>query len=122
MDGFDEILVILGMFFLRLGVPILISIVIGYLLRRLDDRWEAEAQQEAIQRKKLTAARKACWEEKGCSEERRARCPASRVTDIPCWLARMRAENRLPALCTSCPRYTDKTTTATRPATQTVRT
>jgi hypothetical protein len=46
MDTLLDILVILGMFFLRLGVPLLLVVGVGYLLRRLDARWEAEAREQ----------------------------------------------------------------------------
>ena len=43
MINFTDMLVFAGMLFLRFGVPLLIVIGIGYLLKRLDRRWEAEA-------------------------------------------------------------------------------
>jgi hypothetical protein len=47
MDGsWITILGVLGLFLLRLGVPLAITLIIGYWLRRLDDRWQAEAAQE----------------------------------------------------------------------------
>lgn len=54
MDAFIDTLTILGVFFLRLGVPILLVIGVGYLLRQLDARWEAEAW---AQKEAQTAAR-----------------------------------------------------------------
>lgn len=47
MDALIDIFAVLGMFFLRLGVPLLLVIGVGYLLRRLDARWEAEAREHA---------------------------------------------------------------------------
>jgi hypothetical protein len=46
MINFTDMLVFTGMLFLRFGVPLLIVIGIGYLLKRLDRRWEAEAWAE----------------------------------------------------------------------------
>jgi len=46
MINFTDMLVFLGMLFLRFGVPLLIVVGIGYLLKRLDRRWEAEAWAE----------------------------------------------------------------------------
>jgi hypothetical protein len=46
MIDFTDMLVFAGMVFLRFGVPLLIVIGIGYLLKRLDRRWEAEAWAE----------------------------------------------------------------------------
>lgn len=44
MDGLLQVAVIVGMFILRLGVPLLITLLVAYWLRRLDGRWEAEAR------------------------------------------------------------------------------
>ena len=53
MDGLLQTAIIVGMFFLRLGVPLLITLLVAYWLRRLDDKWQAEArarqETEAIQ-------------------------------------------------------------------------
>jgi hypothetical protein len=46
MINFTDMLVFTGMLFLRFGVPLLIVVGIGYLLKRLDRRWEAEAWAE----------------------------------------------------------------------------
>jgi hypothetical protein len=46
MIDFTDMLVLAGMFFLRFGVPVAVVIGIGYLLKRLDRRWEAEAWAE----------------------------------------------------------------------------
>jgi hypothetical protein len=44
MLDFTDIAVFIGMLFLRIGVPALIIVGVGYLLKRLDARWEAEAR------------------------------------------------------------------------------
>ncbi len=114
MDGLLEAVVIAGMFLLRLGVPLVITLLVGYLLRRLDAKWQAEAQMQlgaapaqgpAVPAPALTRlAAQPCWIEKGCDEARRARCPAPKRPNIPCWLARRQAEGRLPAECYNCSR------------------
>jgi hypothetical protein len=104
----DEILVVVGLFILRLGVPLAIMLAIGYGLRRLDARWEAEAtarrEREAVPPavQALKTAEQPCWEIKGCDDESRAKCPACKAWDIPCWVARLRATGRLPVECHSC--------------------
>ncbi len=50
MPSFTDFLVFLGMVFLRFGVPALIVVGAGYLLKRLDKRWEAEAREYAAKR------------------------------------------------------------------------
>ena len=116
MDGIYETLVIIGMFALRLGVPVGITVAIGYFLRRLDSRWDAEARArpEAIRKMRLATVKRPCWEERGCTESERAQCAAYQHTNIPCWLARLRSERRLPRTCPECARY------APQPASRTV--
>lgn len=46
MDGLSSALIIILMFFLRLGVPLLITMLVGYVLVRLDRKWQAEADVE----------------------------------------------------------------------------
>lgn len=36
-------IIILGMFILRLGVPLAVTLAVGYWLRHLDAKWKAEA-------------------------------------------------------------------------------
>lgn len=46
MESFTGVLLVIALFVLRLGVPILITVLIGYGLSRLDARWQAEADAE----------------------------------------------------------------------------
>lgn len=107
----EEILWVIGMFLLRLGVPLAITLAVGYALRHLDARWEAEAlahwEQEEVpaEIKALKKAERPCWEEKGCTEAQRAKCPACKGWDVPCWVAHLRATGRLPAGCQNCGRF-----------------
>jgi len=49
MITFTDISVVAGMMFLRVGVPLMVVIGLGYLLKRLDRRWEAEAREQQVQ-------------------------------------------------------------------------
>jgi hypothetical protein len=44
MIDFTDIAVFIGMLLLRVGVPAMIVLGVGYFLKRLDRRWEAEAR------------------------------------------------------------------------------
>ncbi len=44
MISFLDLLVVVGMFFLRIGAPLLVMAGLVYGLKRLDRRWEAEAR------------------------------------------------------------------------------
>ncbi len=51
MFNFTDILVVIGMFILRIGVPVAVTAGLVYVLKRLDHKWEEEAQaQQAAQR------------------------------------------------------------------------
>jgi len=113
MDVFWPTIVVLGMFILRLAVPVAITIAVGYWLRRLDDRWQAEAL--ARQAETAVASQPSepviemfrvidrnCCDYNNCPEEKYECCPAHQNPDVPCWMARYRAEGRLPAKCYRC--------------------
>lgn len=131
MDGLTNVLLIVALFILRLGVPVLITVAIGYLLMRLDAKWQAEnehankmkadqpaqrpttdlaapTQLPALALSEPTAAGGfaaggvPCWVVRGCSEALRARCAAPRQPQVPCWQARTTAEGRLPVECKTC--------------------
>lgn len=118
MDWLLDAAIIAGMFILRLGVPLAITLAVGYFLRRLDAKWEAEAwaqweasqlQEMAVAESKLPkAAKQACWAQKGCTETIRANCAAPKQPDIPCWMARRRSEGRLPSECYNCENFSLK--------------
>ncbi len=112
MDGISDAFVIAGMFILRLGVPLAITLGVGYLLLRLDRKWQAEAwaewessrleREEQAGQATSPVAGQFCWDLKECSQATREQCPAFKRPNIPCWLARRRAEGRLPAACYEC--------------------
>ncbi len=112
MDWLLGVPVIVGMFVLRLGVPLAIILGVGYLWRRLDAKWQAEAfakweasqpqEKLAAEAQRLQAGKQPCWSLKGCDESVRASCAASTQPHLPCWLARRRSEGRLPAECYNC--------------------
>ncbi|HHY55997.1 MAG TPA: hypothetical protein GYA08_11230 [Chloroflexi bacterium] len=114
MNIIIEALALAVLFLLRLGVPIAITAAIVWGLRRLDARWQAEAEAQRATRAVLDglapaaavtsplAAARPCWEYNHCPPEKRQHCPACALTDIPCWMARLRAEGKLPGRCYGC--------------------
>ena len=113
MTALYETTMIIGMFLLRLGIPLAVIAVVCHWFKCLDARWTAEAN--AFQRAQRWDADAAaaytaqqsflqtpCWEQRGCQEEQRTRCAAGQQPCLPCWLARMRSEGRLPTACAGC--------------------
>ncbi len=39
MDWFVGVMIIVGLFILRFGIPLAIMLTLGYLLRKLDAKW-----------------------------------------------------------------------------------
>lgn len=127
MDWLLQTVIILGMFVLRLGVPLAITLAVGYWLRRLDAKWQAEAQaqreaelsqQQApldaeIKRPEVT--KEPCWVIKACPEAVYQQCPAYSQPHLPCWLARFRAGGMLPARCYRCTLFSQRQTKKYRP-------
>lgn len=113
MQQLEAGLVILGLFLVRLGIPVVVIAMVSYWLRRVDARWAAEAS--AYQRAKAWPEQRVlpmilqkpaldppCWERRGCSPLQQAQCAAGQQPCLPCWLARLRQEGQLPASCTTC--------------------
>ena len=104
MDGWLQVAGVIGMFILRLGVPLAITLAVGYWLRRLDAKWQAEALARKAEAALIEEEKRAepniemfkiieqpCWVLKNCPEDAVASCPAHRHSELPCWLARLRA-------------------------------
>lgn len=131
MEGQSNVLLVILLFIMRLGIPVLVTVAIAYGLRRLDAKWQAEAEAKAqtksvvpqapqpkparigngagvtipLRQPVAGAAGQPCWSLKGCSESMRANCAAFHQPNVPCWSARMNAEGRLPEGCKDCKVY-----------------
>jgi hypothetical protein len=114
VDELLEVTAVVGLFILRLGAPLAITLAVGYWLRRLDAKWEAEslARQAADSsveevatesvRELFEKPEQPCWIVKNCPASARERCPVSHHPAIPCWMARLRVEGRLTTNCYGC--------------------
>ena len=102
----QDIIVIGGMFLLRIGLPLLIVVGVGYLIQRWLEPKAVQEQFDGIvrtaQEKLVSASPRPCWEVKGCSPELRAECAAFKQPDVPCWLSRQIAGQPLPEGCSTC--------------------
>lgn len=95
---------ILALFFgllLRLAIPIGITILIAYFLKRIDKRWQDEATQINIVTTSMVS-QVPCWERNNCSAEKRASCPAYQNSQIPCWQQFRDSGGRLREGCLGC--------------------
>ena len=98
MDTLISIFAVITGFALRLAVPIAITAIAIYFLRRLDTRWQAEAEEQLL----LPAVEKVkCWEIKGCTAEMRATC-AGYQSKQQCWQAFREENGHLQERCLGC--------------------
>ena len=65
----------------RILLPVSVTLVAIFLLRRLDRHWKREALSLPV----INRSSKPCWAVKGCSPAERKACPAAASPDTPCW-------------------------------------
>lgn len=106
MDALRDVAVIAALFLLRISLPLLVTLSVGYLLARLDGHWQAvelERRSRAEASSKLIEPPR-CWEMKGCDPATRDQCPAYLLRPLACWQAfRKLNGGQLPERCFSCP-------------------
>ncbi len=96
MENLNLLFAILVGIAARLVIPIFVTILAVYFLRRIDARWQKEAATPPAKVEKP-----ACWEIKGCLPEASKHC-AGRTSPLPCWQARRTANGYLREECLGC--------------------
>jgi len=89
--------VILGLI-IRIGLPVILSIGILYVLKQLDKRWQKEQFPLPV----IASNYKACWKVNNCSDEKRKDCPAFQHPEVPCWQAVKSHTGLLKENCVGC--------------------
>ena len=77
---------VVGMFLLRLGIPLAITFAIAFGLKRLDARWQKEAQERSSSLANVIAAK----------------CQFAGRANPVCWVARRQSEGQMATECRSC--------------------
>ena len=90
---------ILGIF-LRIAIPIIVTFLIVFVLKRLDERWKMETDTGGTQL--VTAGNAGCWDIHNCPEDKRAACKAYQNPDTPCWQVHREKNGRLQERCLGC--------------------
>lgn len=85
---------------LRIAVPVLVTILFIFLLRKLDERWKAESDLGDVMLVK--PGNVGCWEINMCPEDMRAKCKAYQNQDTPCWQVFRNENGRLKERCIGC--------------------
>ena len=105
MNELSVILTLIAGFVLRFGIPIGVTALLVYALRRLDQKWqrevELEAQPELVQVSLFDKIR--CWATNECSQEIRETCPAFMESGRPCWQVHRDVSGEMQPKCLECP-------------------
>jgi hypothetical protein len=103
MEGIVGTLAVIGGILLRFGVPIALTALLAWALRRLDARWQLDAEhQRAAQAAPAWKPSTPCWQVNQCSQEQRNKCPAFTDVNTPCWQHFRNGRGELPQKCLGC--------------------
>jgi hypothetical protein len=103
MEWIDSAVAVALGLLLRVGIPVLVTVLLVRWLRGLDERWRTEA--EALRSHTEGAAQVkniGCWEIKGCSAEQQAACQAYAQHETPCWQVLRTGDGHLQERCLGC--------------------
>jgi hypothetical protein len=95
METISSLLFLLAGLLIRLAIPIAVTAVLIYGLRKLDAHWQLEAQTP------ISVEKPKCWEIKGCSPEDVKNCIAGQ-SSMPCWQVFRKPNGYLRDECISC--------------------
>lgn len=119
MTESEAFAVYIGLFLLRCIAPLALTLIVGYFMNRLVDRWRAVDEQMLEEYLKsepdmaaapvitLPAITVPCWIMRNCTPEMKADCPAYKQPGLPCWLVKLSSEGNITDDCPDCPIYTD---------------
>jgi len=89
-----------------------VTLAVGYWLRRLDARWQAEArerwknsdpfQREIVEALESLPTQNLCRKAQDYAALTHDLEVGCALLDIPCWMARLRATGRVPEECQAC--------------------
>lgn len=101
MEITPSLLALIAGLLVRLAIPIALTALLIFFLRKLDARWQKEAQTP-----ELVIQKPECWKIKGCPPERVANCTGAR-SPLPCWQAFRLPNGYLREECLSCKVFTE---------------
>lgn len=88
---------------LRFGIPLLITVVVVWSLKRLDARWQAEIEERRIRSVEGVVVQEIkCWDLQDCPEIKREECVAFQNSGIPCWQHFRNGNGELREDCLEC--------------------
>lgn len=104
MNEISVILTVIIGLLLRFGIPIGITALLVYALRRLDQKWQREIERAAQSEPMKVSLYDQihCWAKKECSQEDHYTCPAFLESGRPCWQVHRDVSGELRHECLDC--------------------
>jgi hypothetical protein len=107
MDWITEFSAVIVGFAIRFGIPLALTLLVVFGLKRLDERWRKSALEN---RNRLAVTGLAprnigCWLINNCSAESKANCKAYAHPEMPCWQAYRDEQGNLRESCRGCQVY-----------------
>lgn len=93
-----DLFVIAYMFVLRIGVPIIITLMVGAWLKRLLEEHDEKPEVKTA----VLKPGQHCWDVGKTDDTERARAVAGARPDLPCWLALQVSGAGLKEMCYAC--------------------
>lgn len=97
MEGIHPVVVFLAGVFVRLALPIAVTLAVIHFLRRLDAHWQQEAEGQI----RVQVEKPECWKIKNCPPVQRSSCPAYSSSQ-PCWQVHRLPNGYLNENCLTC--------------------
>jgi hypothetical protein len=88
--------------FLRLALPLGLTVLVIAWLRWLDARWQQDAEVYQAEKGGSRVSILPCWSILGCPDERREKCPAYHNREKPCWQLFRGTNDQLRQECLDC--------------------
>jgi hypothetical protein len=101
METMISFLYVAAALLLRLAIPILGTLLLVFFLRKLDKRWQAEAELHPQMMDKAE-----CWKIRGCTPQQTENC-AVYQSNLPCWQVNRLPNGYLHEECLSCEVFTE---------------
>ncbi len=96
METINSLLAVISGLLLRLALPIVITLLAVYFLKKLDARWQVEGKTQPA-----TVKKPECWKVNQCAPSKRKACPGY-LSPMPCWQARRLPNGYLRGECLDC--------------------
>jgi len=102
MEGLIAFFWLLFGLLVRFGIPILVTLLVIFGLRKLDEIWQSSASSPSLALAIIQVENAGCWRTKNCSEDQRQKCEAYIHQEMPCWQIFRDSHGQLKEACLGC--------------------